>query len=858
MSGHRRGGSRFPVRETSDETSADSALKALLSLLASAFLAAIACAGAAVAPNVAAQFDSVYGDFLHGSLDVAYARADAARTALARESGGERSEWSQRFRLLEAEVLIYQAKRSRAIELLACSRVEASARTELAIRRKLLCGLAHLRLNRVTEAVAEVRDARRLAEASDPALLGEVLEGEAQELLQIGKPAPALAAFRASLMKARERRDPNLEARDEGNIGRLLLDLGRHAEAIDTLRDVEIYARRVAAPALLQFALGYIGTAYSELGDFEKARAYFQQAESEAQAAGMQSTRADWLDDAGLNEYRLGEFDAALDDEHRALEMARSIDASEVIAGIETSIAFMLYQRGQLDAARQHSDAALAQLRGTPNGNDLSFARFVAARIAAESLSETAAERLLTGVLRSSTDPTLRSDIENALANLCAQRHDASRAEEWYRRSIKTFETRRAGVVDEELRLAAFGNGENLYRDYADFLVAADRPDEALQVLDRSRARTLDEGFGARNARGTAPTDPRALARRLDATLLFFSLGSKRSYLWVLTPQTVRLVLLPKESEINALVQSYQKTIGAKLRSSDPLRDANPDAVALYRTLVEPAAALIPVGSTVYVIPDGSLNGLNFETLLVPDGRAVHYWIEDVTLLTASSLRVQSSFAHRSAGASASHRLLLIGNPVSPRAEFPALPNARLEIERIVAHFPASERRVVTEAAAVPAVYAESDPGRFEYLHFVAHGTASRLSPLDSAVILSPSADDPDRFRLSARDIVKYPLRARLVTISTCFGSGSRAYAGEGLVGLAWAFLRAGSENVISALWEADDDATPQLMDAMYRELEQGRPPARALRSAKLMLLHSSGKNRKPLYWAPFQLYAGS
>jgi CHAT domain-containing protein len=117
---------------------------------------------------------------------------------------------------------------------------------------------------------------------------------------------------------------------------------------------------------------------------------------------------------------------------------------------------------------------------------------------------------------------------------------------------------------------------------------------------------------------------------------------------------------------------------------------------------------------------------------------------------------------------------------------------------------------------------------------------------------------DAERFRLSARDILKYPLRARLVTISTCFGSGSRAYAGEGLVGLAWAFLRAGSERVISALWEADDDATPQLMDAMYQELQRGGTPAQALRSAKLALVHSSGKNRKPLYWAPFQLYAGS
>jgi CHAT domain-containing protein len=97
-----------------------------------------------------------------------------------------------------------------------------------------------------------------------------------------------------------------------------------------------------------------------------------------------------------------------------------------------------------------------------------------------------------------------------------------------------------------------------------------------------------------------------------------------------------------------------------------------------------------------------------------------------------------------------------------------------------------------------------------------------------------------------------------LVTISACYGSGLRTYAGEGLVGLAWAFLRAGSHNVIGALWQADDAATPLLMDRLYGELSMGATPAAALRTAKLSLIHSSSVYRKPLYWAVFQLYAGS
>jgi CHAT domain-containing protein len=149
-------------------------------------------------------------------------------------------------------------------------------------------------------------------------------------------------------------------------------------------------------------------------------------------------------------------------------------------------------------------------------------------------------------------------------------------------------------------------------------------------------------------------------------------------------------------------------------------------------------------------------------------------------------------------------------------------------------------------------------PDQFAYIHFVAHGTASRLDPLDSAVVLSPPPQDPENFKLYARDIMRYPLHARLVTISACYGSGLRAYAGEGLVGLSWAFLRAGSHNVIGALWEINDAFTPLLMDRLYAELQAGSSPDAALRTAKLSLINSPGVYRKPLYWGGFQLYTGS
>ena len=99
------------------------------------------------------------------------------------------------------------------------------------------------------------------------------------------------------------------------------------------------------------------------------------------------------------------------------------------------------------------------------------------------------------------------------------------------------------------------------------------------------------------------------------------------------------------------------------------------------------------------------------------------------------------------------------------------------------------------------------------------------------------------------------PLNADLVTVSACRSAGERAYSGEGLVGFAWAFLRAGAHRVIAGLWDVDDRSTARLMDSLYGGIKNGHSPARALREAKLALIEDGGQLARPYYWGPFQLF---
>jgi CHAT domain-containing protein len=805
-------------------------------------------------------FQSVYDDLVHGSLDVAREKSEQARKQLSARGAPTDRLWELKFRLLEAEILSKQSRWADVIALLGDG-VSFSSNGDLAIKRNLFCSRAHHYLNRLQESDQELREARRIAESTHSVLIGDVLRAEALVQRDSGNWGKALGDFHSSLTVARDHGDRWLELTDLVDLGYVNLQSGHYDQALVLSQQAATLASSIQARTQIRLALGNMGWAYYNLGDFENALSNFQAAERVAKEIGMIGSRVLWLQDAGLAEYKLGNLEEArkYDDEalQSALTLSPPADADQ-IANIETNLALLLYQQGQYDAAKTYSDRALLATQNSKDADVVAYAKFLQGLLASRQVTDPEAERLLTEARQAATDPDLRTDIENATANLYSAKHQPRQAELWYRRSIQTFEAKRSTVQNEALRLSAFAYGDAAYRDYADFLIDARRPIEALQLLDHSRARTLEEGLGIASdlsdARGKDVADAQTVARKLDARILFYSLGAKKSYLWVISAGETRLLALPARKEIQALVDEYQRVIQ---KSIDPLQTADPAAIALYEVLIKPAAAMIPNDSKIFVISDGALNALNFETLLKPTAEGFKYWIEDVTVTATSSIRILSRLNTNSRNAAA-RDLLLIGDPASAGTEFEALPNASAEIERIQRHFPTEGQTVLTQARAVPAAYTLSDPEQFRYIHFVAHGTASRLSPLDSAVVLSPTQSNPDDFKLYAREILRHPLHARLVTISACYGSGLRTYAGEGLVGLAWAFLRAGSHNVIGALWQADDAATPLLMDQLYGELSAGAAPDAALRTAKLSLIHSSSVYRKPLYWAAFQLYAGS
>ena len=796
--------------------------------------------------------ETAYHEILQKSQHGEIAHALQEANAEDRRYSTKDPEWAWRFRVLEAQLLVVQGKPRDALDLLSDEPPPSLAGTDVAVRRKMVLGLAHDFSQEFTQAEKDLADAQQLAGSRYPDLLAEILLSRGTVETDEAKYTEADATFHEALALARDKHLVSVQSKVLGSLGNVTMWQERYDEAVDWYKASLQVSQAWGAKDASATTLGNMGWSYFSMGDFENALSYFKQAEDASARSGLERGEIQWLINGGNVHYEQNDYPSAEAAYQKALILARKIDYETAMTECLDNLAQIALEKGQLDSARSFSNQAMELIRGSQDHFLVPYSRLIEGRVEEAAKNYGEAERLFDGLMRDkSVGTSLQWEAEARLGEVYASAGKVERADGQFQRSLGTIEAARSSVKAEQFRLSFLSSAISVYSDYIDLLVSQGRAGDALEIAELSRARTLADGLGFSSAKLSFPIrgfQPTKTARALGSTILSYWLGARHSYVWVITPERIRLIALPPAGEIDPLVRSYRSALTGP---RDALESGNSAGRKLYQLLVAPALGTLPRGSRVIVIPDGSLFQLNFETLLVADPTP-HYWIDDATIAEANSLVLLAASAH--GRESRTGKLLLIGDPVSSSDDFPKLPQAESEMAQIEGHFPDSERTVFSNSAATAAAYLNSHPEGFSFIHFVAHGTASRTSPLDSAVILTKEGDS---YKLYARDIITKPLHADLVTISACHGAGERTYSGEGLVGLSWAFLHAGAHEVISALWEVDDNSTPQLMNRFYAELSRGTPADTALRDAKLALLHSDSVYKKPFYWAPFQIYRG-
>jgi len=171
----------------------------------------------------------------------------------------------------------------------------------------------------------------------------------------------------------------------------------------------------------------------------------------------------------------------------------------------------------------------------------------------------------------------------------------------------------------------------------------------------------------------------------------------------------------------------------------------------------------------------------------------------------------------------------------------PSIPAVTEEVQAVARHLPHAE--VLSDERATMEALRTKAPD-CDVLHLACHGMFRSDNPMFSSLKLQDGW-------LTAADVLHLDLEGALVTLSACESGRSEVFAGDELIGLTRAFLRAGAAALVASLWLVQDETTAWLMEKYYENLRKGVGRAAALRNAQLAL---GEKYPHPYYWAPFVL----
>jgi CHAT domain-containing protein/tetratricopeptide (TPR) repeat protein len=661
-------------------------------------------------------------------------------------------------------------------------------------------------------------------------------------------------------------------------LGRIHLARGDAQTARDSAEKALAVIRRTDDRIAEGNALDLLGEIASVSGDTETALSNYEQALARYQSSGSRRGEATALHHRGTVLVTLGRLASAREALERALAIRHEAGLREAEAETLFQIALAERRAGNLSQAQSHLRAALTlteEMRSRVAG-EYSRTTYFAARqkyfatyidllmqrharhpgggFEAEAFETSERERarsLLDGLEESHAD--IRRGVDPALL---AQEREQQRL-------LYFWSYRLAAVVD---RAGAEQQAAQV-RERINEVVAAYHETQA-------RIRAVSPRYAL--LAGPAPLSVAEVQRDVldsETVLLRFMLSDPNSYVWLMTPRSLKVASLPPRAEIDRAVRRVYELVSAKrLPSNEAALEEQywHAASELSAMLLGPVATELKA-RRLLIVSDGALQFVPFAALPEPGGRSPLVARSEVVMLPSAStlavLRRQVKARSRAPKAVA-----VIADPVyeptDPRVvNRPAassrsagappvrLPFSRFEGESILRLVPPSQRYEAFGFDASRDTATSPVLRDYRILHFAAHAISDNVHPELSGIVLSlvhrNGATQDGLVRLL--DIYEASLPADLVVLSACQTAIGKDVPGEGVMGLARGFIAAGAARVVASQYKVDDEATGELMRAFYEEMlgPNRLAPAAALRAAQ-MKLAAQPRWRDPHWWSAF------
>lgn len=349
----------------------------------------------------------------------------------------------------------------------------------------------------------------------------------------------------------------------------------------------------------------------------------------------------------------------------------------------------------------------------------------------------------------------------------------------------------------------------------------------------------------------------------------------------------------PKK-EVNSLtgvIEYYKKLLSKQNRTDKEQQYVKLFAKELWNLFFADLKDKFESKKTVIIIPDGILNILPFETLIMPDGK---YFIEKYNIKYVQSLSVEELINKRKYSSNRKGLLAFGGadyktfgnvSKIKNQKEYQAVISESYDLIERGRNLRNSYLKLgIGEWADLPGTLTEvknikeinkdstiitgkdvnekkvkdfsknNDLSNYKIIHFATHGVVPEIAELSALVLSQNVLDDEDGY-LTMKEISLLNINADFVNLSACETGLGKLYDGEGMVGLTQSFLIAGANSLSVSLWQVADDSTMEFMTDLYSNLAETRNNYFiAINDIKRKFI-KEGKYSDPFYWAPFVYY---
>lgn len=769
--------------------------------------------------------------------------------------------------------------------------------------------------------------------------------GLAQTLL--GDRQSALESLKATLPALREMGDRLSEGAALNNIAYVYQTLGELSLALD------YYAQALKVFDEIKFAIGqvvstgYCADVYVLMSEFEKALPYYERALAGSRAIQNYLMVADALNNLGSLYFSKGEREKSRKFFEDALAEYRRASHWRGLSWALNNLGYYFEKSGDTERAKANYIEALTYAKSSGDREGTASILYNLARVESSlgaledarthieeslKLNEASRSRISSQDLRVSYFASIHQHYE-FYVDLLMQLHRARPSAGYDVQALQVSEKARARSLLELLTQS----GATLKRTVPPELLQRERLIRS--ALNSELFRKLQASSDKNNAKAgstdiakleleyeeikyqirTVSADYASIAlpqtldveevqRKIlddDTAILEYSLGEKRSFVWVITSRSVTSYELPPSAVLEQHGRNLIETLvvaPSNTSNTAPENNYSKQAEKISSLLFDQALSNVRAKRLV-IIGDGVLQNLPYpalthkqtdtnRALIIDDFEVVRLpsisvlsvlrrqlnnrppaqlavaVVADPVFNTADA-RVQRAISqgrkqegHKASLAKASADPVAANSLVTTRAlrssnfssEIARLPFSRQEAQAILSLTSNDKSFSALDFNASRANVLSSDLSKYRIIHFATHGLLNSDHPELSGVLLS-MVDEKGRPQdgfLQLNEIYNLNLQADLVVLSACQTGLGKDVKGEGLVGLTRGFMYAGATRVVASLWKVDDAATAQLMSYFYQEMfTNQKKPAAALRAAQLkMAKHRAWKS--PYYWAGF------